>query len=350
MVSGRAIILLVTIVLLLIAMAIIAGAALLQKPTRTWRLQWQQNTADLKRAGIKTLKGEPVQPRVVPFDELMSDPVVTYYQSRPDLYQTQPPTGAVPVLPSRVSILPKPTETVDEPSTSDGGWDTGQPDYFDSETFIEAPEEPILSFDEKRELGLIGSWNPGPAEVSEVPEIEPGMFWATVWTWLVESWTQVQTRYRDWNVARDERKAAAEVAETTEPVADSSLEADSPAGVTSMVEIDSQLPPPPPPVIDIDLDGETNVEIELPQVEIEDIAESPNDSSPRIFDEFDENEEPTVSVPEDFAGDQLAEWIGGLQYLLEPRPENEWREYVPQIDAFRVHADNEVDASDENRL
>ncbi|MFZ1383058.1 MAG: hypothetical protein WAS54_09785 [Scrofimicrobium sp.] len=395
MVSGRALVLLVIVVLLLVAMVIIVGAALMQKPTRAWRLQWQENAFDLKRAGMKTLKGEPVQPRVVSFSELMDDPYVTYFSPAPETYrlpqaQLTRPVAEAGFMPERVSVL-----VHDESSAvleqSEVAWEDfdGSYNYFDNSGYQpEKPEEPQLTFDEKQELGLIGSWNPGPAEVSPVPEIEPGQFWATVAKTLVGTWATLQARYGDWNAQRSERKLAAEEAareqaerEATEsaeaevvldsqifeaeplesvsvtgpeaeiaiaaesvvegePEIDAAVESEpmpepirvaepgievepeTPVGPEPKFAVEFPPPPPPPPSAAIVGTQEDLVEDESPA------------ESLRIFDEYDEDIEPTA-VPVASEPEQLGEWIGGLRYLSEPRPEGEWREYVPRIKDFR---------------
>ncbi len=388
MVSGRALVLLVIVVLLLVAMVIIVGAALMQKPTRAWRLQWQENAYDLKRAGMKTLKGEPVQPRVVSFSELMDDPYVTYYSPAPETYrptqaQLTRPVAEAGFMPERVSVLAH-DESLQDLEQAEVVWEDfdGSYNYFENSGYQpEKPEEPQLTFDEKQDLGLIGSWNPGPAEVSPVPEIEPGQFWATVAKTLAGTWATLQTRYGDWNAQRSERKLAAEEAareqaereaaesaeaeplesaSVTEPeiepeseiaivaesvvagepeieaafesepmpeslsVAESGIEVEPETSVGPEPKFAVEFPPPPPsPSVAI-------VETQEDLVEEESPAESM-----RIFDEYDEDIEPTTAVPVASEPEQLGEWIGGLRYLSEPRPEGEWRKYVPRIKDFR---------------
>ncbi|WRS30061.1 hypothetical protein U6G28_11230 [Actinomycetaceae bacterium MB13-C1-2] len=400
MVSGRALVLLVIVVLLLVAMVIIVGAALMQKPTRAWRLQWQENASDLKRSGIKTLRGEPVQPRLVSFTELLDDPYVRSYGVRPEIYQSAQTQFVSPqsvqavaevgVVPERVSVLTHAIPIVDDEhggaaTDTKTAWEDydGDYNYFENSGYErEKPEEPQLTFDEKRELDLIGSWNPGPAEISPVPEIAPGQFWATVTKSLAGVWSAVQTRYADWNVERTQRKLAAEEeakeraerqatedaeaalgfeipetevlesADIVVPEIESEVEItiEPESGFSEEAEIDTTikpesvdlaetetesvtepnfefteaLPPPPPPPSAALTATQENLEQDENQ-----------EDNRRIFDEYDEDIEPTTAVPAPSEPEQLGEWVGGLRYLSEPRPEDEWRKYVPRIEDFR---------------
>ena len=73
--STQLLLLLVIVVLPAVAAAVIVTAALLQKPTRQWKVEWQQNASDLRRPATRTVRGGTVKPRPVTFDELWASQV-----------------------------------------------------------------------------------------------------------------------------------------------------------------------------------------------------------------------------------------------------------------------------------
>ena len=56
--------------IVLVAILVIIVAALVQRPTSAWRAQWKRNAQDVRRTGARPLRGEPVQPRLVRFEEI----------------------------------------------------------------------------------------------------------------------------------------------------------------------------------------------------------------------------------------------------------------------------------------
>lgn len=381
MISGRLLILALIVVLLLTAMAIIVIAALAQKPTRQWRIQWQENTADLRRSGIRTLKGEPVQARVVPFEELFYEPVPHVYS----VATTQQTTYHFPPPPPPSVEEWESVDVVPEPGPFSQDLEPATP-RVTRRVVKEFPKEPELSWDEKRELGLVGSSNPGPPDVSPVPEIPPGEFWIAItavskhaWELTKQTWEQVLSRYQSWNEQRgkaleldtEESADEAQLEEQTDAgestpeslSSEPTKAASSDLGLTAahfitlpiidelaeevtdevaeeaVIEVaeEAELPPPPPPPVSepgpppppavLEVESPTVARDWLGSGILASIDEEP---SIRIFDLEDE-EPPVEQSPLEQSPPNLTNWIGGLRYLREPRPKDEWRRFIPRI-------------------
>lgn len=178
--NSAAYLLLVVLGFILLATGIIIIAALAQKPTREWRVQWAQNAKDLKKSGVRTLRGEPVQPRVVGFEALW-----------------QVTTGIAPLRTVVASGTgPNATATtMANVATLAPGTVVGKVKYSPWKPAPEGPEP--LTFDELLEADLIGPQNPGAVEVSDKPEIEPGQFWATTAVAAQGLWQLLSTKAGD---------------------------------------------------------------------------------------------------------------------------------------------------------
>lgn len=272
-----ALLLLVVLAFIIIATAVIVVAALVQKPTRAWREQWAKNTADVRASGVKTLRGEPVQPKRVSFDELW----VGVEARQAGLVQPRAVQGSSAHVPALVT----PPQAVAK-----------APKY---PPWSPPPEEPPPpTFDELLAADLIGSTNPGAPEVSATPDASLGQILAGIPKALESLWAKVTSRSSD---ALGEPKS--EGAGAGKPVPD-------------FPEPLPMLPAPPP-------------EPEEPELAAPPAPpEPPELSQPHGYVHWvpgDDAQIPAEDAP------PLDSWVGGLKYLEEPHDKEHWKAHLPKL-------------------
>ena len=283
-----ALLLLVVLAFIILATAVIIIAALVQKPTRQWRLQWAENTADLKSSGVKTLRGEPVQPRRVSFDELwiaaeMAQSGQGYQRGASNVAGRTAVAGTFASSPVAVAALPK------------------LPKYPPWSPPPEGPPPP--TFDELRAADLIGTTNPGASDVSAVPEIPPGQFWTTVGAFAKGLWEQASNLAKT-SLTKPDKDAEAGAHKASDLPADA-------GGSVPAAEPQVSVPPPPAP----------------PELRHSYVNWTPTENSEELED-----------------SSSLSSWVGGLKYLQEEPKLDAWRARLPKL------SDATSDKEDPNAL
>ncbi len=372
-ISGRVLMLVLIVVLLLVAMAVIVAAALMQKPTRQWRVQWQENTADLRRAGIKTLKGEPVQPRMVPFEDLINDPTGVNTQTlvlHPVRHGQEPlviapPLGAVMPAASQVESVydqdqdrsvRSPLDQIDPVASSAG---------YVVEPAAETIEyvDPAEAEEDEYEAEEIEFHLPAPSENDDESEDDSSDvdYFAAAAAWFAATRERISDRYQQWSAERSERRAAAERDAAS---AEDGPDSDVPEGseVEKIDEVDPELavreavsgdtsagipPPPPPPSPESEVPEAKEVASVRPHESVEE------DRELVIVDWLDEadltkvqpEEDPVSSSDADSESIEestaalLSEWLRDFTPTADPpatESTQKWREYIPQLSEAEI--------------
>ena len=346
-----ALLLLVVLAFIILATAVIIIAALVQKPTRQWRLQWAENTADLKSSGVKTLRGEPVQPRRVSFDELwiaaeMAQSGQGYQRGASNVAGRTAVAGTFASSPVAVAALPK------------------LPKYPPWSPPPEGPPPP--TFDELRAADLIGTTNPGASDVSAVPEIPPGQFWTTVGAFAKGLWDQASNLAKT-SLTKPDKDAEAGAHKASDLLADA-------VEPGPAAEPQVSVPPPPAPPEPDELDQPADVPVTFPvelpeEPSVEDSVEVPAEllapvplvePSPQVSEEVSVEQSvegpepelrhsyvnwtPTENSEELEDSSSLSSWVGGLKYLQEEPKLDAWRARLPKL------SDATSDKEDPNAL
>lgn len=378
--SALVLLLLTIVVLPSVAMVIIVAAALMQKPTRQWRVEWQQNTSELRRSGVKTLKGEPVQPRVVPFEELWEERAQPggYVDSVHSLAMPSvpmvPPVQGLPVLPAspaaqpgvpvqvtqRRPILPRPpVDAVPEPGevppppppaprkrnlmeilgrdAKTGGAQSAEylRQLSDAATVQgdSLAQEAALGMRQTGEyLAALGvtfaGWGEGiRAEMARGWQQTGSDFTGAVTA--VKSWfaglqkQAVDEEPQDLEPGTQAPSPVAELDElATEELEDAGLGAEI-AAVPVIVDA-------PDDLIALALDGAEDVAV----FELMETTEVPPPPPP-------------PPPPSSETEDALDDWVGGLRYMSELRPRDEWRAHIPLLSESAQHDVESIDLEDQ---
>ncbi len=310
-VTTPALLLLVVLAFISLASAVIIVAALVQKPTRQWREQWARNTADLREAGTKTLRGEPVQPKRVSFDELWVG-----VEAREAGLVAPPGAQPVHVPASGSAVQPEvPHKTSKYPPWSPPP---------------EAPPPP--TFDELLAADLIGTTNPGASDISATPDATFSEFLVTLPSLFKAFWEKVTSRASDafGSTERADQSGPTSPLPALPAPPDDFLEP-VPAPPEPPADFLEPLPAPPEPPADFSAEETERQLWEQPTTGTPELGvpvpPSPSDEPHGYVHWFPHADE----VGSDEDAPSLSSWVGGLKYLQEPHTADHWSSRLPKL-------------------